>query len=111
MLSVKLRRISWGVLAIEAGAIFLSVLLGFAVSEWRQESRNDDLRRQALENFRSELADNQREIEARLPYNTDVPEGLRSVMQSSEAPQSYADMGEDPRPSAASRNTPAVNSP
>ncbi len=94
MQSNKLHKISWGILAIEAGAIFLSVLLGFAVSEWRQESRNDDICRQALENFRTELADNQREIEARLPYHTGVLEGLRTVVQSGEVPRSFAEMSE-----------------
>lgn len=29
-------RINWGVLGVEAAAIFASVLLGFAVTEWRQ---------------------------------------------------------------------------
>ena len=89
MLSIKLRQISWGVLTIEAFAIFLSVLLGFAASTWREERHDAELRRQVLENFRAELADNQREVEARLPYHRDVLDGLRTMMQSGEPPRSF----------------------
>lgn len=94
MLSVKLRQISWGVLGIEALAIFLSVLLGFAVTEWRADRRDATLRVQAMENFRAELADNQREVEARLPYHREVLDGLRGVVQSGEPPQTIADVSE-----------------
>ena len=94
MLSVKLRQISWGVLGIEALAIFLSVLLGFAASEWRSDWKDAALRTQALENFRAELADNQREVEARLPYHQSVLDGTRALLQSGEAPRSFEDLAE-----------------
>lgn len=79
MLSVKLKQISWGVLAIEAAAIFFSVLLGFAVSAWREDRKEEDTRVQALESFRAELADNYREVQARLPYHQSVLEGFRTL--------------------------------
>ncbi|NNF58077.1 MAG: hypothetical protein HKN04_07525 [Rhodothermaceae bacterium] len=81
MLSVKLRQISWGVLAIETLAIFFSVLLGFAVTEWRQTRGNATLRQEALENFYAELQANQREVEARLPYHREVAAALDSLIR------------------------------
>ena len=45
--SVARRRIDWGVLGVEAAAIFLSVLLGFGVAEWR-DGRAEAERRAAL---------------------------------------------------------------
>lgn len=94
MLSVKLRQISWGVLAIEALAIFLSVFLAFGVTAWRESRADARLGRQALENFRSELADNQREVEARLPYHQSVLDGLRETLASDSMPRTYAEASE-----------------
>ncbi|MAQ95484.1 MAG: hypothetical protein CMM84_18405 [Rhodothermaceae bacterium] len=53
-----LRRIDWGVLGVEAFAIFLSVLLGFGVTEWRDARAEAGRRADLLEAFAQEIAAN-----------------------------------------------------
>jgi hypothetical protein len=74
------RRLPWAELGVEAFAVFLSVLAGFAVTAWLAARHEDDLRRQALENFREELAMNRDAVAERLPYHAGVYDGLQRVM-------------------------------
>ncbi|MGB3543817.1 hypothetical protein [Rubrivirga sp.] len=55
--STARRRINWGVLGVEAGAIFLSVLLGFGVAEWRDARDRDQRHADILDAFALEVAD------------------------------------------------------
>ena len=67
--SVARRRIDWGVLGVEAGAIFLSVLLGFGVAEWRSARDADDRRRATLAAFVQEVGANRAELVERGAYH------------------------------------------
>jgi hypothetical protein len=75
------RRLPWTELGVEAFAVFLSVLAGFAVTAWLDARHEDELRRQALENFREELAMNREAVAERLPYHTAVYTGFQRVAQ------------------------------
>ncbi|MDX1418647.1 MAG: hypothetical protein R3181_01665 [Rubricoccaceae bacterium] len=86
MLPVKLRRISWGVLGIEAAAIFLSVFLAFAVSAWRESQNEEALRTQALQNFYTEILENRRAVSEAIPYHEEVYANLRRVLFAPELP-------------------------
>ncbi len=77
--SVARRRIDWGVLSVEAAAIFLSVLLGFAVTEWRQaraEARTVD---QALAAYADEVEANQRVVAQAFAYHGALHDQLQRV--------------------------------
>lgn len=52
------RRIDWGVLGVEAAAIFLSVLLGFGVAEWRDARAQSERRTALLAAFAQEAGAN-----------------------------------------------------
>lgn len=56
--SVARRRIDWSVLGVEAAAIFLSVLLGFGVAEWRDGRAEADRRAALLDAFAQEIETN-----------------------------------------------------
>ncbi len=48
MADIQSRKIAWPRLGAEAVIIVVSILLAFAVEEWREESRNRDLEREYL---------------------------------------------------------------
>lgn len=70
----------WATLAVEFVAIALSVMLGFAVTEWREGRREDALRRETLENFRTELLTNRERAADALPYHEAVLDRTRAVL-------------------------------
>ena len=67
--SVARQRINWRVLSVEAAAIFFSVLLGFGVTEWR-ENRSEAERRDALlDAFAAEVETNRENLIERGTYH------------------------------------------
>jgi hypothetical protein len=66
-------------LLFESALIVLSIVLGFAVSEWRQVSADRDLATRMLRNVRTEIEHNLSEIEARLPRHQKMVEAFRSA--------------------------------
>ena len=76
--SVARQRINWRVLGVEAAAIFFSVLLGFAVTEWREARRNARTVESALAAYADEIATNQRSVAQAYQYHT----GLLGALQS-----------------------------
>ncbi len=75
--------------------IVLSVLVGLAISEWRQGRADRALAAAALENCRLELRDNLARLEAVLPIHREVQTELRAVLaQGDEIPSLMALMRE-----------------
>jgi hypothetical protein len=60
--SVARQRINWSVLGVEAAAIFFSVLLGFAATEWREARQEALTIEQAMIAYEAEIAENQRRV-------------------------------------------------
>ncbi len=87
MLSIKSKDVSWGLVAIEAIAIFLSVLLAFGVSEWREVRREKATVQAAFDNFRQEITANRLQLQERFDYHTAVYEGFNQL-ESGPAPGS-----------------------
>ncbi len=79
MLSIKSKDVSWGLVAIEAIAIFLSVLLAFGVSEWREVRREKATVQAAFDNFRQEITANRLQLQERFDYHTAVYEGFNDL--------------------------------
>lgn len=63
------RRVDWGVLAVEGLAIFVSVLLGFGVAEWRDGRAEAERRDALLAAFAVEVADNREGVVERGTYH------------------------------------------
>ena len=78
--SAPARRLPWAALGVEAFAVFLSVLSGFALTAWLDTRHEAGLRRQALENFREEMALNRGQVAERLPYHASVQDGFARVV-------------------------------
>lgn len=76
----RLTGLPWATLAVEFVAIALSVMLGFAVTEWREGRREEALRRETLENFRAELRANRARAAEALPYHEAMLERARGVL-------------------------------
>lgn len=79
-------RINWGVLGVEAAAIFFSVLLGFAVTEWRQARADARAVEHALSAYAEEIAINQRSVAQSFSYHRDVYRRLAQFQPSLDAP-------------------------
>lgn len=67
--STARQRINWGVLGVEAAAIFFSVLLGFGVTEWRENRNEADRRGTLLNAFALELETNRDNLVERGAYH------------------------------------------
>lgn len=63
-------------LLFESGLIVLSILLAFLMNEWREDRRNDQAVVAALADFRTEIQNNLRAVEAALPYHQQVLDSL-----------------------------------
>ena len=85
LIKSRTARLPWALLLVEALAIALSVGLAFAVQEWREAAREDGARREALQNFRDELARNRAAAEAAIPYHTEVRDRALALVTSLEA--------------------------
>ena len=70
------RRVEWDVLGIEAAAIFFSVLLGFAVTEWREARANARSVEQAVGAYADEIEENQRRVAGGYAYHVAMSEAL-----------------------------------
>jgi hypothetical protein len=66
-------------LVFESVLIVLSVLLGFAVSEWRDQAEDRRLARTALANFRREIAANLATLEAVQPRHERIARALSTA--------------------------------
>jgi hypothetical protein len=76
MLLPKLEDNTWSTLAIESVLIVLSVVLGFAVTEWRQARENTALAQSAKQNVLSEIERNRAQVaEAQAQGNIGALEG------------------------------------
>ncbi len=78
----KRENISWGVLAIEMVAIMLSVVLGFALNEWRVNRAEADAVESAKQSLIRELETNNRVNEQRLAYYAEFRDTLSVLMDS-----------------------------
>lgn len=67
--SAARQRINWGVLGVEAAAIFFSVLLGFGVTEWREHRSEAERRGALLEAFALEIDSNRENLMDRGSYH------------------------------------------
>lgn len=82
--SVARRRIDWGVLGVEAFAIFVSVLLGFGVAEWR-DTRAEGARRAALlDAFAQEIEANRDDLMQRGTYHHWLGRQIEAGVQAGE---------------------------
>lgn len=61
----------------ESFLIVISILVALALDEWRDQRQDDDMVRQALLNFASEISQNQDRIEDAAPFN----QGLLDVLE------------------------------
>ena len=66
-------------LAVESGLIVISVVLGFAVSEWRQASSDRQLADRVLRNVRIEIEHNLTRVEERLSRHQRMIQAFGSV--------------------------------
>ena len=67
--SVARQRINWRVLGIEAAAIFLSVLLGFGVTEWREHRSESKRQHTLLHAFALEIEANRENLTRQGSYH------------------------------------------
>jgi len=79
--SVARQRINWRVLGVEAAAIFLSVLLGFGVAEWREARNTAQQRLDTLTAFSRETERNRDEVLKKGSYHTYVSERINAGIQ------------------------------
>lgn len=78
----KWRASSSSRLILESVLIVLSVLLGFALSEWRTRQADRERAAVALENFRREISENLAELERLYPMHVRFVERLAGAMES-----------------------------
>lgn len=76
MLLPKLEDNTWSTLAIESVLIVLSVVLGFAVTEWRQARENTALAQSAKQNVLSEIERNRAQVAEAQAYHEVLRDSL-----------------------------------
>lgn len=59
-------RVPWTYLALESALIVMSVLLGFAISEWRRQRTDRELSERVVETIRREIVANREALESAL---------------------------------------------
>jgi hypothetical protein len=75
------RRLPWAELGVEAFAVFLSVMAGFALTAWMEARHERALRQQALDQFAQELAANHAAVRERLGYHTRVEAAFAAAFE------------------------------
>lgn len=90
--TTRRKRLPWAELGIEAFAVFLSVLAGFAVTAWLDVRRERALRQTALDQFAQELAANRDLVRDALPYHDELLDSFESIADASERNRSDVDI-------------------
>jgi len=88
------RTIPWGLVGIEALAIFLSVFLAFGVTAWRESRAETATARQAMENFQIEILRNRESVQNQLPYHQRMWDELLRLQREG-VPETYQEAFRD----------------
>lgn len=80
------RGLPWALIGVEAFAIFLSVLLAFGITEWRESRADARNVAVALERFGEEIRTNRAMVVERLPYHEEMMEGFARIVRADPAP-------------------------
>ncbi len=77
--SERAQRVPIGGVAIEMLSIIVAVTLGFLVTEWREDLRNDRLAERGLNSIVGEIRLNQKNLAERIPYYKHINGSLDSL--------------------------------